>query len=284
MIDALSEAAALLPKPFERGRVHRYAALAYLARVTFQQRNYPLAAQYVGEVMVGSFSLSATPAEFFRNEGNSEEIWAVIHSPQERNGLEGRSGQGVLVYQDTLLRGGFPDIFSPSQLESIEQNQWRAIDLRQTTLSGFSGVDTFSTKYEDPGWADDIPMLRLADMMLIRAEALARTEGVNSESLDLLNAIRRRALRIVDASGTPVPDSEYLIEYQASDFASGEELAEVIVRERRIELLLEGNRFHDLMRLERGVKGYAFDADELRWPIPQSEMDANPNLVQNPGY
>ncbi|NJK82864.1 MAG: RagB/SusD family nutrient uptake outer membrane protein [Saprospiraceae bacterium] len=41
---------------------------------------------------------------------------------------------------------------------------------------------------------------------------------------------------------------------------------------------------HDLIRLGRPVKGLAPDADVLRWPIPQRDLDANNNLVQNPGY
>lgn len=284
VIADLQRATELLPEPFLAGRVHRYAAHAYLARVAFQKRDYALAAQQAALAMEGDFALTASPLDFFRNEGSAEEIWVIVHTPQERNGMEGRTGAGWMVLQEDLLAEGFPSIITPEQAAEAQQNQWQVVDLRRSTLTDTAGTDVVSTKYENPNWEDDIPILRLADQLLIRAEALAHTSGVNAESIALLNDVRRRALRVVDANGDPVAGAAELVEFEASDFTEATELIEAIIRERRVELLFEGNRFHELMRLQRPVRGYAHDADELRWPIPQREMDANPNLVQNPGY
>lgn len=71
------------------------------------------------------------------------------------------------------------------------------------------------------------------------------------------------------------------------------------LKERRLELALEGERWFDLVRLElvEEVMNAVFDKDEGRpaqampytrlsyvLPIPQDVIDQNPNLVQNPGY
>ncbi len=145
-------------------------------------------------------------------------------------------------------------------------------------------------KYENT-WLDeedDTPNARSAEFILMHAEALVHVNGINETSVELLNQIRRRSLRVIDENNNIIPGSDMLIDFSAEDFENVEELTEAIILERRIELAFEGNYFHDLMRLKRDVIGdqkvYSFDANELRLPIPQREMDANPNLVQNPGY
>jgi hypothetical protein len=54
--------------------------------------------------------------------------------------------------------------------------------------------------------------------------------------------------------------------------------------ERRLELAFEGLRIHDLRRNKLATGGFAWDADELVFPIPQFEINVNDQLVQNPGY
>lgn len=124
------------------------------------------------------------------------------------------------------------------------------------------------------------PVLRLAEMYLIRAEALlngATKSGVTA--LGDLNAIRTK--RGLTAAATVA-------------------LAD-IYKERRKELCFEGNELFDLARTQRSLartdysgllyKDVPFVAggtalDNYLWamPIPQTEKDANVNMVQNPGY
>jgi hypothetical protein len=76
--------------------------------------------------------------------------------------------------------------------------------------------------------------------------------------------------------------------------STGAALLEDILTERRKELAFEGHRFHDLNRLKRTINrsaDYPASARTIPYPfnrrllpIPQAEMDANPNMVQNPGY
>ncbi|MEM9933924.1 MAG: RagB/SusD family nutrient uptake outer membrane protein, partial [Bacteroidota bacterium] len=106
-------------------------------------------------------------------------------------------------------------------------------------------------------------------------------------SVDLLNEIRNRAIRTIDAGGAEGDASAY-VSYVVGDFASADELIEAIILERQVELAWEGNRFHDLNRLGRPMvndrASSPSGADNLVWPVPQRDIDANSNLVQNPGY
>lgn len=121
---------------------------------------------------------------------------------------------------------------------------------------------------------NDIPYTRLADIMMARAEALNELNGPNQESVDLINEIRTRA------NVTPIA---------LSDFASTEDLCDFILAERAREFYSEGFRREDLIRhgsyiqqaIERGKPAKDF---QVVYPLPQPQLDNNPNLEQNPGY
>ena len=91
-----------------------------------------------------------------------------------------------------------------------------------------------------------------------------------------LNIVRRRA------GLDPVPST-----------ITRDAMREAIIHERRMELSFEGHRWFDLIRIDHG--NYAVDflhsigktnvtLDRLLFPIPQTEMDSNPLMTQNPGY
>ncbi len=292
VIADLEEAANLLPDAVARGRANRFAAMAYRAEVAFQQRDYATAASMTDEVVnSGPYALTAEPVDFFVNEGSSEEIWAVIHTIQDNPGVNaslaafhsvnGRGGD--VVISNDMKRNGYAAVVPQSQRDEIANAGFTFDDLR---VSQLTSNDTFNIeKYEDPGNnADDAPIQRLAEFMLMRAEALARNDGVNQESVDLLNQVRTRAIRVLDGEGNPVDNAIDFVGYETGDFASADELIETIILERRVEMAFEGSRLHDLLRLERDVQGRPFDDNMIRLPIPQSELDANANITQNPGY
>jgi len=120
----------------------------------------------------------------------------------------------------------------------------------------------------------DLIMFRYADILLSKAEALNEINGPNSESIRLINMIRERA------GVDPVSQG---------DFASKQDLRDFIFEERRKELYYEGKSREDLIRWgkyitraqERGLDAQPF---HRLYPIPQSELDANPEIEQNPGY
>lgn len=122
---------------------------------------------------------------------------------------------------------------------------------------------------------NDVPMIRYAEVLLNRAEALNELNGPNQESVDLLNQIRNRA---------EAP------EYSLSDFPSNEVMRDALLDERGWEFVAEGMRRMDLIRhgklISKAISRGAENAKEymIRYPIPLNEIEANPNLTQNTGY
>ena len=126
-------------------------------------------------------------------------------------------------------------------------------------------------------------VVRLADIILLEAEAYA-FKGNLSKSAELVNIIRHRA---------KLPD------LTADKTATKDAMIETVLHERRLELAMEGERWFDLCRYGK-VEQYmntinsrdegrlqqkkAFDKNSYLFPIPQTALDQNPNLIQNPGY
>lgn len=122
-----------------------------------------------------------------------------------------------------------------------------------------------------------IIVLRYADVLLMKAEALNEL-GYTTDAEEPLYKVRNRA------GLTDRADVEDL---------SQEEMRDKIRKERRIELAFEGHRWFDLIRWDGGQYVLNFlhsigkvnaQQKHLLLPIPQKEIDANPNLKQNPGY
>lgn len=125
----------------------------------------------------------------------------------------------------------------------------------------------------------DAKIFRTAEMYLIRAEARAETNDLTGAASDI-NTLR--AARITG--------------YTTQTFASKEALIDAIIMERFKELAFEGHRFWDLKRRNLPVVRLAADAPNATsvtlpagnfrflLPIPNAEIQANPLIVQNPGY
>ncbi len=121
---------------------------------------------------------------------------------------------------------------------------------------------------------NDIPYLRLTDIMLSRAEALNELNGPNQESIDLINQVRAR----VQASLITL-----------ADYSTTESLRDFILAERGREFYSEGLRREDLVRHGKFIqqaqdRGIAAQDHQVLYPLPQDQIDNNPNLEQNPGY
>ena len=126
--------------------------------------------------------------------------------------------------------------------------------------------------YSGQWHSNDVAYFRLAEMYLIKAEALNEL-GQTDEAIGLVNDIRER----VFDPDKPIP----LGLTQA-------EAREVIRRERLFELTAEAKRRQDLIRYDRYTDAWSFKAasqpHRVLMPIPQTQLDANPLLEQNPGY
>ena len=109
----------------------------------------------------------------------------------------------------------------------------------------------------------NVPVLRMAEMHLIRAESnfrLSSSKGMIP--LSEINTLRARS------NAKPLSDLSI----------------DIIFNERQLELAFEGHLIHDHKRLDKNVGSLQSDDPKLLLPIPQSEMDSNSEMVQNPGY
>ncbi|MDR1523972.1 MAG: RagB/SusD family nutrient uptake outer membrane protein [Tannerella sp.] len=136
-------------------------------------------------------------------------------------------------------------------------------------------------------------ILRYADVLLLKAEAIVRSGGNLSEAIGLINQVRERARNSTD-DGTPsaIPADRDVSESNAAT------VLEWIFRERRLELAFEeGHRWWDLRRRhiagEIDLKtfdfgsldtGFKFEDKNIYFPLPSREVVDNPNLNQNSGY
>src|SRR3569623_917715 len=111
------------------------------------------------------------------------------------------------------------------------------------------------------------PVLRLGEIILIRAEALARLNQL-PEAVSQLNLIQARANAPIFVLGAHTQ----------------QQVIDAIVAERRLELAFEGDRWPDLVRLGIAADVMGIDPTQTLYPIPQSEIDVSPGLTQNPGY
>lgn len=137
----------------------------------------------------------------------------------------------------------------------------------------------------------DFPVIRLADVLLMFAEARNERLGTpDAEVFDAINKVRLRA---------GMPALQYMDAAEPTFVASQTEMRARIRKERSIELATEGLSFSDVRRwniakevcngpiLEfttRVLKKRVFGDRDYLWPIPQAEMEQNDQLTQNPGW
>jgi len=120
----------------------------------------------------------------------------------------------------------------------------------------------------------NFPVLRYADVLLMKAEALNEL-GRTTEAAAPLNEVRTRAGL---GNVTGLAKDAFRVK---------------VLKERRMEMAFEGQRWFDLIRINNGQYGIDFlksigksnmSSKFLLFPVPQKERDANPNLTQNTGY
>ncbi|MCH7413499.1 RagB/SusD family nutrient uptake outer membrane protein [Belliella sp. R4-6] len=249
-------------------RARRFAATALLARVYLQQGNNALAAQKASEVISsGTYALQSAYSDIFRIKGNNEMILELNFTNVDGDqSLLAISSDPATGGQKFYLRTDFFNLFQASG--NSGDSRFAASVL--SASSRLRVVKYFRSATND----DNVPLIRLAEMYLIRAEANARAAGTgvltNVQIIDDINMIRSRA-------GLP---SLLLLDLPTNAAALTE-----ILQQRRLEFAFEGHRYTDLQRY--GLVGTLFPANEqfrVIWPIPLQEIEVNQLLEQNPGY
>ena len=241
----------------------KYAAKALLARVYLQQGNYAEARDAANDVIENSgHGLSQTYAAAFNHDTDqTEDVFAIQITKQ--TGLN--DANTFYQSEDNGGRGGDFSI-RDHYLEKFSSPDDRATFNYENEANGRILTSKFTDQFSD------VSIIRLAEMYLIRAEAnLRQGTAVGNTPLDDINTIRSRA-NADDLSAVTIDD---------------------ILLERELELGMEGFLIHDIKRTKRsidisengdGSSLLLYDANNLVFPIPLSETDANKKITQNPGY
>jgi len=239
-------------------RASKYAATALLARVYLYKGDYANAKTKATDVITnGGYDL-LDYADVFTDE-SAESIFEIDFTELNRN--------RIAEYNFPKTLNGRREVAPTASILAAYETG----DERYPASIAFSGTLAYSIKYDDLSLgADNVIILRLAEMYLIRAEAEAELEGNVSAIQNDIDVIRTRA---------KLPDTS------ASSFA---DLLRVIEKERRVEFAFEGQRWFDLVRTGRAVEVLltVSNANQTLWPIPLSEIltNTNPGMSQNPGY
>lgn len=270
-----------------KGYVTKGAVNAMLAKVyaTQEPHDWTKVLGYCNDVIAGGYTLLPNYDKLWDNttENSSESIFEINY---EGTSSSGNWGAGMFSGMD-WKKFNIPSNDLVAAYDAENDVVRKASSIVFLNVSG-KWSDThwpqthypFINKYRiinSPSPQNYI-FLRLADILLLKAEAENELGSV-SEAATLVNAIRTR----VNLPNTPADTKETM------------RLA--IEKERRLELAFEGHRWFDLKRTGRAIDvinnakgadglvlGYNLTETKLLWPIPQSEMDKNTKLVQNPGY
>lgn len=270
-----------------KGYATRGAANAMLAKVyaTMQPPQWDKVLQYCNAVIAGGYSLLPDYEMLWnnQNENSAESIFEINYEGTPSSGNWGT----------TMFRGLDWKKFNTPSNDLVAAFDAENDQIRKNASIIFLDV---SGRWSDPYWPQvnypfvnkwrnftmpspqNFILLRLADILLLKAEAL-NAQGDVQGAAALVNQIRAR----VNLAPTP------------ANTQAAMKLA--IEKERRLELAFEGHRWYDLKRTGRAIEvmnnvrgpnnaplNYNVTQNKLLWPIPQREIDNNTKLTQNPGY
>jgi hypothetical protein len=239
----------------------KWSAAAQLSRVHLALKNYTEAGAAANRVITGSGKTLATEIgknwfTYINNGGTTpgEYLFSMKVTTQDgSNSLNTYFGRTISTISGTAGR-------SDCKIKVAHFAQYETGDKRKDYFV-LSGGNYYSMKHLDR--FGDVPVVRLSEMYLTRAEANQRsTTAVGATPLSDVNAIRTRA-------GLPALTAVTLAD---------------ILKERKLELAFEGQFLPDAKRTQTAVGALAWNSPKLIMPIPQREMDVNKNLVQNEGY
>lgn len=252
----------------ERIRANRFAAKLLLARALLYRGRYAEAESSADEVIASpQYALTPLSDVFLKN--SKETILSLKPFSGSTNSGEGNIF--VLTAKPTYLalRKGFYDGFETGDLRKAA---WTA----KVTATGIDYYYPAKYKVKASTTVTEYSViLRLAEAYLIRSEARARQDKLPQAIADL-DLIRTRAGLSKIAITNPSITKEALLD--------------AILAERRSELFTEwGHRWMDLKRFGRNVAVLSplktgYQPTAALYPIPQSELNLNFNLSQNPGY
>ena len=205
------------------------------------------------------------------------------------------------IFFNCLYRGSS----SSSSDKAINKYTTRTIDL---LAAGTTPEVSYGSKYAQNQNGSNWIIYRLTDIMLLKAEALTQmmregsdteateyNKGIIDQAFTLVNAINKRALCQTQLTDT----------LHREDYSTKGQMENLVLQERQRELMFEGKRWFDLVRLSQRngntaalsaaalqkattgaglISNHLAKMDAIYWPYNLDEMKVNLNLVQNPAF
>jgi hypothetical protein len=250
-----------------------------LAKVYLYLKDWTNAEAEATKLIAGSgFNLEADPNNVFLSI--SREAILQLQPAPNQNTMDG--GMYILSLDPAIYLKNTPTAFRTGFVSLFESGdarltKWIGELMLPATATNQAITYYYSFKYKkiSAPTTEFLMVLRLAEQYLIRAEARAEQNNLPGAKEDI-DKIRTRASLAGVATTTK------------------QDMLNTIAHERQVELFTEwGNRWFDLKRtgaidsVMKDVaiqKGSVWNSYAKLFPIPQTEIQANPNLVQNPGY
>ena len=255
IIDDLTQSLSLLGEKFNKGKINKWGAMVLLSRVYLYKGENANALKMASDAIIGA-------------EKNKYALWTNEDYPTAWGEDASASKPGEVLFEIVNLTTDSPGKESMGYLNSYD---------------GYAYVNKYQPQREENIEDANIPLIRLSEAYLNAAEAAVK-ENDNDAAVKYLDPIVKRA----NPDNTVVGQTITL---------------ERVLNERRKELVAEGHRMYDVIRngltVERkDVKDsnlsktkhdtkymtYDWNFYMIVLPIPMKEMDANPNMEQNPGY
>lgn len=295
--------------PGDKTAFSKSVARALLAKVYAEKplRDYDKVIKYADELAADGFSLVQNYGDLFgvaladptlppsnenraieaKARNTSESIFEAQFFPGNKSWVTWMFGRPLedWNFYFTWLKWITPsrDLIKTFQSEPGDKRYEETVVFYECDWNVYYPANNYPFMYKCRSGYNSIIKLRYADILLLKAEALIG-KGDFAGAAEIINQTRQRA---------------GLNNLPASASSSYEAITEAYLKERRLELAMEGQRWFDLVRLDKveEVMNAVYDKDEGRpaqvypftslsyiLPIPQDVIDQNPNLVQNPGY
>lgn len=309
-IKDFTEAATLLPEKWEdinRGRATANAANGYLGKAlmvrgSVKKNNADFSAAIMAFDQIKGLSLVPKFDDNFAadTENNAESLFEFQASQPGFDNVWLSNDFGPPVgsmsaywgfYENHWsIFGGAPFLATRKLISAFEENDPRrdlTLDVNTAAIRKYVNRD--SKSQSGVGSINNPRLLRYADVLLLKAEAIAQSGGNLADALALVNQVRTRARNMVDGGTVPANRPGSTDKAQVLNW---------IMNERFLELAAEGERWVDLRRwhlnglislnsnfFNSANSKMNFDPNKhLLMPIPSNEIDLNPNVKQNPGY
>ncbi len=276
----------------------KVAAQSLLARVSLYEKNFTETIRWCDSVLntpsvpgrltavnsyVGGWTSAIHPESIFEirfanqteNPGVNESLQSSYTTLLFRGNPSVLGGFGDLIPNSTVLtQVGITVAAGTTNITGRSDDVRNLLIERGSSGRGVARIECtkFIGKNGFPN-LDNVPVIRLPEIYLTRAEARANL-GLLTDALSDLRTVKQARY------------SNYAVTQQAADNALTTQTAMIneILRQRRLEFMFEGHRWFDLKRLGRDDDRIFYTDFRFLARIPIREVDNNPNLLQNFGY